>query len=147
MVVRVGIVGAGKMGISHLSIVNAQRDRVPSSPCGDTSSYVLSVLRKYIGVGDPSTAYEDMIDRGALDAVTSSRPRPRRTSRARSRALEKGLHVFVEKPLTLSPRRAGSSPTSPQREKRVNQVGLPQPLRRDLPGGAADPPRAAVSGT
>ena len=55
------------MGISHLSIVNAQRDASVVAVC-DTSSYVLSVLRKYIGV-ETFDRYEDMIDRGALDAV------------------------------------------------------------------------------
>ena len=49
MTVRVGIIGAGKMGISHFAIVNAHRNASVVAVC-DTSSYVLSVLKKYTGV-------------------------------------------------------------------------------------------------
>ena len=121
MVVRVGIVGAGKMGISHLSIVNAQRDASVVAVC-DTSSYVLSVLRKYIGV-ETFDRYEDMIDRGALDAVVVATPTATHFPCAK-RALEKGLHVFVEKPLTLSPAESRELADLAAREKRVNQVGF-----------------------
>ena len=52
----VTIIGAGKMGISHYAIVNAHRNASVVAVC-DTSSYVLSVLRKYTGV-ETQTIYE-----------------------------------------------------------------------------------------
>ena len=49
MGIRVGIVGAGKMGLSHFAIANALPDTAVVAVC-DTSRYVVSVLKKYAGV-------------------------------------------------------------------------------------------------
>lgn len=44
--VKVGLIGAGKMGISHLSILGAHPDVQVVGVC-DTSKLVLSALEKY----------------------------------------------------------------------------------------------------
>ena len=49
MSIRIGIVGAGKMGLSHFAIANALPDTAVVAVC-DTSRYVNSVLNKYAGV-------------------------------------------------------------------------------------------------
>ena len=48
--IRAGIIGLGKMGLSHQSMVNAHPEIQLKSVC-DTSGYVLDVLSKYTGVG------------------------------------------------------------------------------------------------
>jgi predicted dehydrogenase len=44
--IKVGLIGAGKMGISHLSILGAHPD-VEVTGVSDTSKLVLDVLKKY----------------------------------------------------------------------------------------------------
>src|SRR5438105_11718601 len=96
---RIGIVGAGKMGLSHYAIANALPNASVAAVC-DTSRYVLSVLRKYAGV-ETHTSYEEMIDSGRVDCIFVATPSSRHFECAKY-ALERNLHVFVEKPLTLS---------------------------------------------
>ena len=121
MVVRVGIVGAGKMGISHYSIVNAQRNATVAAVC-DTSGYVLSVLKKYTGV-ETYDRFEKMIDDAELDAVLVATPTSTHFACAK-RALERDLHVFVEKPLTLSTAESKELSELARERRRVNQVGF-----------------------
>jgi scyllo-inositol 2-dehydrogenase (NADP+) len=119
--VRIGIIGVGKMGLSHYAIANAHSQASVVAVC-DTSRYVLSVLEKYAAVeayGD----YQTMIERGRLDAVFVATPTATHFPCARY-ALEHGLHVFVEKPLTLSPTESLALAELARERKRVNQVGF-----------------------
>ncbi len=121
MTVRVGIVGAGKMGISHYAVVNAHPDATVAAVC-DTSGYVLSVLEKYGGIQTFKT-YQEMIDRAGLDAVIVATPTATHFACAEY-ALEHGVHVFVEKPLTLRPAESRALSELAIQRKRVNQVGF-----------------------
>jgi predicted dehydrogenase len=121
MSIRVGIVGAGKMGLSHYAIANALPDTAVVAVC-DTSRYVLSVLRKYAGV-QTYTDYEAMIDKGHLDCIIIATPTATHFPCARY-ALERNLHLFVEKPLTLSPSQSRALAELAVRRQRVNQVGF-----------------------
>jgi len=121
MVVRVGLVGAGKMGISHYAIVNAQPEASVVAVC-DTSGYVLSVLKKYTGV-ETFDDYGAMIEKAGLDAVFVATPTSTHFPCA-ERALRKDLHLFVEKPLTLSPEQSLSLSKLAKERRRVNQVGF-----------------------
>ncbi len=70
--VNVGIVGLGKMGLSHHALFNAHPEVGLTSVC-DASGYVLSVLNKYTDVptyGD----YEAMLEGADLDAVVIATP-------------------------------------------------------------------------
>src|SRR5688572_7431771 len=98
--VRVGVVGLGKMGISHLSIVGAHPRTEVAAVC-DSLGYVLDVLAKYTAV-PTYTSWQKMLASADLDAVIVSTPTASHAEVARA-ALEAGLHVFCEKPLTLSP--------------------------------------------
>ncbi len=121
MTVRVGIVGAGKMGISHYAIVNAHPHATVAAVC-DTSGYMLSVLEKYTGVSTFGS-YEKLIDEGGLDAILVATPTSTHFPCAKY-ALERGLHLFVEKPLTLSPAQSLALSGLARQKKRVNQVGF-----------------------
>ena len=140
MVVRVGLIGAGKMGISHLAIVNAHPDTQVVAVC-DTVGYVLSALKKHAGF-ETYKDYKEMIDEARLDAVIIATPTATHFQCARY-ALEKGLHLFVEKPLTLSAAETRALSELAQQKKRVNQVGFHnrfigtfQEARRLARGGA-----------
>ena len=67
--ITMGVVGLGKMGLSHLSIFRAHPDVELVAVC-DSSGYVLDVLSKYTGV----RGYKDlsaMLAAEHLDAVVT----------------------------------------------------------------------------
>lgn len=118
--IRIAIVGIGKMGLSHLSMLKAHPDVEVAAVC-DQAGYVLDVLHKYTGVGIYKD-YQTMLDRLALDAVVIATPTAFHFPMVRA-ALEKGLSVFCEKPLCL--RAAESEELAALAEERqvVTQVG------------------------
>jgi predicted dehydrogenase len=109
------------MGISHYAIVNAHPQARVAAVC-DTSGYVLSVLEKYTGVATFGS-YEKLIDQGKLDAILVATPTATHFPCAKY-ALERNLHLFVEKPLTLSPAETRTLSDLARQKKRVNQVGF-----------------------
>ena len=109
------------MGISHFAIVNADTDAAVVAVC-DTTGYVLSVLEKYTGV-ETYKDFKPMIDKAGLDAVVIATPTATHFDCA-NYALSKGLHVFVEKPLTLTLGQSRALAEMAQVRKVVNQVGF-----------------------
>lgn len=97
--VRVAVVGVGKMGISHLSILGAHPDVSIEAIC-DSTGFVLDLLTKYTGVRGKGDYYA-MLETVPLDAVVIATPTKAHFPMVKA-ALDKGLHVFCEKPLTLS---------------------------------------------
>ena len=95
---RVGMVGLGKMGLSHLSMVRAHPDVELVSAC-DSMTYLTDVLGKYTGL----KSYDDldtMLANEQLDAVVVSTPSKLHAAMVQ-KALDRGLHVFCEKPFVL----------------------------------------------
>lgn len=96
--VRIGMVGLGKMGLSHHAIVNAHPQIEVVAAC-DTTAYLTDVLTKYTGL----KCYADldkMLAEEALDAVVVATP-SRLHAAMVTKALTRGLHVFCEKPFVL----------------------------------------------
>jgi predicted dehydrogenase len=87
------------MGLSHMSILGAHPDVSLEAIC-DSTGYLLDVLTKYTGVRGVSD-YDKLIDTVPLDGVVIATPTTAHYPMVK-RALERGLHVFCEKPLTLS---------------------------------------------
>jgi scyllo-inositol 2-dehydrogenase (NADP+) len=100
-VIRVGVVGLGKMGLSHLSMVRAHPEVDLIGIC-DSTGYVLDVLTKYTGV-PIFTDYLKMLDTAKPDAVIIATPTHLHATMVKA-AMERGVHVFCEKPLFLDPR-------------------------------------------
>lgn len=98
--IRVGVVGLGKMGLSHHALFNAHPEVELAGLC-DSSGYVLGVLKRYTDVATYGD-YEEMLERADLDAVVIATPTKSHAAMIES-ALARGLHVFCEKPLTLDP--------------------------------------------
>lgn len=99
MRINVGVVGLGKMGLSHLSIINALDDFNVVAIC-DSSSLVGSLLGKYTNIRFISD-YDELLRVEGLQAVVIATPTKAHAPMVR-KALDCGLHVFCEKPLTLS---------------------------------------------
>ena len=118
--IRVGLVGLGKMGISHHAIINAHPDVKLAAVC-DSTQYVLDVLNKYTGVKCYSD-YRRMIDTEQLDCVFVSTPSKTHAEMV-AYALERNLHVFCEKPFVLDPRDGQRLVELAKSRNLVTQVG------------------------
>ena len=97
--VKTAIVGLGKMGISHLALVRAHPSVDLVGVC-DASGYVLGVLEKNTGVKTFSD-FTKMLDEAKPEAVVISTPSASHAQMVQA-ALDRGIHVFCEKPFTLS---------------------------------------------
>jgi predicted dehydrogenase len=86
------------MGLSHHALFHAHPD-AEVVVC-DQSKYVLGVLAKNTGVATYDD-YDRLLAEAALDAVVIATPSAAHAPMVRS-AFDRGLHVFCEKPLTLS---------------------------------------------
>jgi predicted dehydrogenase len=95
--IRVGVVGLGKMGLSHFALVNAHPD-TETVAC-DATGMLVDMLSRNI----PNRLYRDydsMLAAETLDAVVISTPSRLHNSMVRT-ALERGIHIFCEKPFCL----------------------------------------------
>ena len=118
--IKVGIVGLGKMGISHLAMINAHPDVQVAGVC-DTSGYLLSILGKNTGLRT-FTDMTRMLDDVELDAVIISTPSALHAPMVRT-ALDHGLHVFCEKPFCLDAADGAALTAEAQTRGLVTQVG------------------------
>ncbi len=97
--IRIAVVGLGKMGLSHLAMIRAHPE-VEVVAVVDATGYVLDVLAKYTGLH----TFPDLdaaLGAVEVDAVIIATPTRLHAPMVRS-ALTRGVHVFCEKPLTLS---------------------------------------------
>ena len=117
---KAGIIGLGKMGLSHAAIVAPHKDVELVAVC-DTSSLVLEGFRKFTGV----KVYDDfrkMIDSEKLDFVIVATPTKFHFPMVKY-ALEKGIHTFCEKPFSLTIKEGEEMVSLAERNNLVNQVG------------------------
>jgi predicted dehydrogenase len=97
--VNVAVVGLGKMGVSHLAIANASRRLNVVAVC-DSFTMLGQMVEKHCGISY-SPNYADVLATPGLQAVIIATPTRFHDDMVRA-ALGKGLHVFCEKPMTLS---------------------------------------------
>jgi scyllo-inositol 2-dehydrogenase (NADP+) len=117
---KVGIIGLGKMGLSHQSILGAHPG-VTLAGVADTSGYMLDVLSKYTGIRG-YTNYSEMLERQPLDAVVVATPSRFHADIVQA-ALQRNLHVFCEKPFGLEPAVGLQLAELAEKAGLVNQVG------------------------
>jgi predicted dehydrogenase len=118
--IRMGVVGLGKMGLSHLAMVRALPD-VEVVAVVDSAGYVLDVLGKYTGLatfGDLDAA----LDAVELDAIVIATPTRFHAPMVRA-ALERGIDVFCEKPLCLTAAESRELAALALERELVTQVG------------------------
>jgi predicted dehydrogenase len=117
---KVALIGAGKMGISHLSILGAHPDVEIVGVC-DTSKIVSDVLEKYSGFSC-YTDYVKMVDATKPDAVFVAVPTKFHYKMVKD-LLDKNIHVFSEKPFCLNPTESNELFLLAKKKSLVNQVG------------------------
>ena len=117
---KVALIGAGKMGISHLSILGAHPDVEIVGVC-DTSKIVSDVLEKYSGFSC-YTDYIKMVDTTKPDAVFVAVPTKFHYKMVKD-LLDRNIHVFSEKPFCLNPTESNELFLLAKKKGLVNQVG------------------------
>lgn len=118
--IKVGIIGAGRMGLTHHSIINALPG-VRVAAIADPSRVMTSLMEKYCGVA----TYKDhakMLKREALDAVLVCTP-PAVNGDILDQLLDRRLHAFVEKPFLLDAAAGTAIAARYDAAGLVNQVG------------------------
>jgi predicted dehydrogenase len=118
---RAGIIGLGKMGLSHASIVGAHPSVELVGLC-DTSGLVLEALKKFSKVN----VYDDfrkMIDSERLDFVIVASPTKFHYEMVKY-ALDRGIHTFCEKPFSLTIQEGEELVELTRRKYVVNQAGF-----------------------
>jgi predicted dehydrogenase len=96
---KIALIGIGKMGLSHLAIAN-QTPGIKVEAICDTSKPLLRAIEKNTSFKCYSD-YKKMILKEDLDAVMILVPNSYHFEIAKECILN-GLHIFIEKPLTLS---------------------------------------------
>jgi predicted dehydrogenase len=118
--IKVALIGAGKMGISHLSILGAHPD-VEIVGVADTSKMVNDVLEKYSGF-KTFTDYKKMLDAVKPDAVFVAIPTKFHADFVEE-LLNRNIHLFVEKPFCLKYEQSEKLSAIAKEKKLINQVG------------------------
>lgn len=118
--VNVAIIGLGKMGLSHFSIINAHKDVKVVGVC-DSSGYVLDILGKYTGV-DTYSDMGKMLDAADVQAAVISTPSKFHAPMVHD-CLQRGIHVFCEKPFCLDPADSAGLAQLARDKGLVTQVG------------------------
>lgn len=118
--IKGAIIGLGKMGLSHAAIAGAHPDVEIVAVC-DTSTLVLEAFKKF----SPAKTYSDyknMINNETLDFIIISTPTPFHFPMVKY-SLENDLHVFCEKPFSLTFKESKELVKFINYKPLVNQVG------------------------
>ncbi len=118
---NLGIVGLGRMGLTHYAIVNTHPD-VNIQAVSETSSLLLDLGSKFVGSLQLFKDYHEMLDAVRLDAIIVSTPPSLHFDIARV-AGNRGIHMFCEKPFTTSWSSAVELAELYEAKSLVNQIG------------------------
>jgi predicted dehydrogenase len=119
--INLGIIGFGRMGITHFSIINSH-PKIKVGSVVDASGLMLNILKKYKPELSTYKDYEKMLDSGNIDAVLVCTP-PNYHYQIIKKCAENGIHVFSEKPFTLNYQHARELAELFDKRNLINQVG------------------------
>jgi len=114
------VIGFGRMGVTHYSILNTHPDVQFVAVC-DPSRFILKNLKRYTSM-KLFTDYRKMLDEMEMDFVIVATPTVSHTDIVRA-AIQRGLHIFVEKPFSLTVVEGEKMVTMLEGKGLVNQVG------------------------
>lgn len=118
--IKVALIGAGKMGISHLSILGAHPDVDVVGVC-DTSKLVTDFLTRH-GKFNCFSDYQKMVEKTKPDAVVVAVPTKFHYAVIKY-LLEQKISVLAEKPFCLNSEQGRELVDLAEKQKVVNQVG------------------------
>ena len=117
---RGAVIGIGRMGLTHFSILNNHPDVQFVAVC-DSSLFTLKNIGKYTGI-ETFKDYRKMIDESKLDFVIVATPTGVHAEIVKY-AIQSNLHIFVEKPFALNVRQGKELVEMLKGKRIVNQVG------------------------
>jgi predicted dehydrogenase len=118
--VKTAVVGLGKMGLSHFAIANAVESIEVVAVC-ERSTLVGQMTQRYTKIPNVSD-YDALVATPGLEAVVIATPTRFHDAMVRA-ALDRGLHVLCEKPMTLSADQSDSLAALAADKGLVGQVG------------------------
>ncbi|KYK21248.1 hypothetical protein AYK24_03330 [Thermoplasmatales archaeon SG8-52-4] len=98
--IKIGIIGAGRMGITHYSIINSH-PKVEIIGIVEPSPLIKSFFSKYIPGISVYKEFEEFFQKTPLDAILVCTP-PHINYQIIKKAYKLGTHVFVEKPFSTN---------------------------------------------
>lgn len=116
--IKVGVVGAGRMGKNHCRVFSTLRHVELAGVCDAFPESGERVARQY--ETDYFANLDQMLDK--VQAVSIATPTPMHFDLA-MHCLERGIHVFIEKPITQTVQQACALVEAAERSKLVVQVG------------------------
>lgn len=119
--VRIGIIGMGRMGLTHYPIINTHPS-VEIVSVADTSSTIMDMMKKYIPNLKTYTDFKDLLNAHDIDGVIVCTPSALHYEACKL-AGKNGIAVFCEKPFTTSPEQANELADLFESKGLVNQVG------------------------
>jgi len=119
--IKLGIIGMGRMGITHYSIIN-NNPNIKIVSVADTSKIIINLMTKYIDNLEVYKDYNDLIDKSNLDALLVCTPTNLHFPIIK-KAVTKNLHVFAEKPFTTKYDEAKELADIYNKKGLINQVG------------------------
>lgn len=118
---RGAITGFGRMGMTHYSILNNHPD-VEFVAIAEPSSFVSSKAEQHLGIRQVFADHHKMLDEIELDFVLICTPTGTHADCA-LQAAEKGVHMFMEKPLAVTPQDGERILSTLEGKNLVNQIG------------------------
>jgi predicted dehydrogenase len=99
-VLKVGVIGAGKMGLLHSGIFNGL-EQTELSSISEKDKLLSSIFKRYMPKTKIYNDYEKMFKNENLDIVVITTPVFLHKSMIED-AIDQGINIFVEKPLALN---------------------------------------------
>ncbi|MBS3944530.1 MAG: Gfo/Idh/MocA family oxidoreductase [Melioribacter sp.] len=118
---KIGIIGAGRMGITHMSILGPNPN-IKITAISEPSKLIGSLFEKYFSGLTVYSDYNEMIQKEELDGLLLCTP-PNLHKSIGLQAIEKGINLFVEKPFTTSYKDAIELAERAECKRLVGQVG------------------------
>ena len=118
--IKLGIIGTGRMGITHYSIINSH-PKVKVIAIADPSSLVKTMMSKYLPIRSFKD-YNALFENVDLDAILVCTP-PNLNFTILEKSAAKNIHAFVEKPFTTNYLEALKLIKIYKEKELVNQVG------------------------
>ncbi len=129
--VKVAIVGLGGIAqIAHLPILSKMDNVIITGVCDVDKAKSRSVAQKY-NVKNFYTDLNTMLDDSGADCICIATPTSHHKEHA-IKALEKGMHVLVEKPLARTFNEANDIVESAKKNKKILMVGMNSRFRPDM---------------
>jgi UDP-N-acetylglucosamine 3-dehydrogenase len=119
--IKVAVIGAGNMGANHIRVLSDIEGVRLAGVCDSNREAVARKLTRY-GIGDAYTDVDSLVRGESPDAVVVASPTHTHLAIV-TRCLERGLHVFVEKPMASTIAECEQMMTAASRAGRTLFVG------------------------